>query len=82
MSDSQKRNVSLHIKPDIAAGNYANLATVTIGKNEVILDFAFFMPNSERAEVTNRVVLSPSVAKNFLSAFQNAMIDFEKKSSE
>ena len=64
-----------------ALGAYSNLASITVGKNEVIIDFAFLLPgqNPPTGELVKRIIMTPEVAKNFLSAFQNAVLDFEKK---
>ena len=68
--------IKINVPTDKAAGAYCNLVSITIGENEMILDFAQMMPNKADAELVSRVVMTPQVGKNFMSAFQNAILDF------
>lgn len=78
MSDTpQQKQVKIHISPEKQVGQYANLVSITIADNEMVLDFAQMMPNAEQAELVSRVVMTPQVGKNFMSAFQNAILDFD-----
>lgn len=75
---SQQTPISVNIPADKQNGSYANLVSITIADNEVVIDFAMAMPNgSNTAELVSRVIMSPQVAKNFMSAFQNAILDFD-----
>jgi len=78
MSDTTKKPpVRMEVPKELARGVYSNMVSITVAENEVILDFAMMMPNGQDAEVVSRVVLTPQVAKNFMSAFQNALLDFD-----
>lgn len=69
--------VQIRVNPEQQTGVYSNLVSITIADNEVVLDFAMSMPNTSAADVVSRVIMSPQVAKNFMSAFQNAILDFD-----
>ena len=79
----EPKGITLEIPKELRSGKYANMVSVTIGQNEVVIDFAFMLPSNEpTAEVVQRVILSPHVAKSFLSAFQNAVLDYENQVSK
>lgn len=75
MSDQKPLNI--HVPDDKRTGVYANLVSITIADNEVALDFVQVVPNAEGGELVSRVIVSPFVARNFMSAFQNAILDFD-----
>lgn len=78
MSDTTKKPpVRIEVPKELARGVYSNLVSITVADNEVVLDFAMMMPNGQDGEVVSRVVMTPTVAKNFMSAFQNALLDFD-----
>lgn len=81
MSSEQNQQLTIRMPNEMQKGSYANLVSVTVGSNEVVIDFAFQMPlpGQHQAEAVSRIVLTPGVAKQFLSAFQNAVLDFEKQ---
>lgn len=84
MSTSQNTDITINIPQEEATGAYTNLVSITIGKNEVIVDFAFLLPsqNPPTGELVKRIIMTPDVAKNFLSAFQNAVLDFENQKKD
>lgn len=84
MAENTSTEITINIPPQKLAGHYSNLASITIGKNEVIVDFAFMLPsqNPPAGELVERIIMTPEVARNFLSAFQNAVLDFEKQKKE
>lgn len=81
MSTDQNQQITIRMPNELQKGQYANLVSITVGTNEVVMDFAFQMPipGQNQAEAVSRIVLSLDVAKKFLSAFQNAVLDFEKQ---
>ncbi|MFN7161047.1 MAG: DUF3467 domain-containing protein [Candidatus Gracilibacteria bacterium] len=84
MADNKPTDITINIPPHKLAGAYTNLVSITIGKNEVIVDFAFMLPaqNPPTGELVERIIMTPEVARSFLSAFQNAVLDFEKQKQE
>lgn len=82
MDSDKKTSLTIRMPNEMQKGVYANIVSVTVGVNEIVIDFAFQLPvlGQSHAEGVSRVVLSPDVGKKFLSAFQNAVLDFEKQS--
>ena len=62
-------------------GVYANVASVHVNSNEVILDFGYMVPNATPPQIliNSRVNVSHATAQSFMSMFQNAMLDYKNK---
>ena len=73
------RQLSIKIDDDIAQGTYANLAMVTHGESEFLLDFMFLQPGRDEARVGARVILSPIQAKRLLAALGDNVNKFEQR---
>src|SRR3989338_2841955 len=58
-------------------GIYTNLAAINHSENEFIFDFIFLQPQSPKAKVRSRLILSPKHAKRFLQALQENVRKFE-----
>ncbi len=63
------------------SGTYANVVSVHVNGNEVVLDFGYLLPNSkpQAISVNSRVNMSHGTAKQFMTMLQNAMLDFDNK---
>jgi len=63
------------------AGSYANVGSVHVNKNEVILDFGYMVAGANPPEVmiTSRINMNHNVAAQFMTIMQNAMLDFKNK---
>jgi len=66
---------------DAKAGKYANVGSVHVNKNEVILDFGYMVPGTNPPEVmiSSRINMNHNVAAQFMTIMQNAMLDFKNK---
>lgn len=74
---SEQKPLNIRVPEEKRIGVYANLVSITIADNEVALDFVQVVPNGEGGDLVSRVIVSPFVARNFMSAFQNAILDFD-----
>lgn len=74
----QNGQLQIEITPDVAGGVYSNLAIVSHGKTELVLDFASVMPGLPKANVKSRIVMNPEHAKRLLFALQDNIIKYEK----
>lgn len=63
--------IEIQIDDDISQGMYTNLAAVNHSENEFIFDFIFLQPQSPKAKVRSRLILSQKHAKRFLNALQD-----------
>jgi hypothetical protein len=80
MSDQKQPNGQLQIEltPEVAGGTYSNLAIISHGKTEMVLDFVSVMPGLPKANVKSRIVMNPEHAKRLLFALQDNIIKYEK----
>ena len=68
MADNNKQNeIKIELTPEVASGNYANLAVIAHTPGEFFLDFIAVSPNMPQARVNTRVIMNPENAKNLLA---------------
>lgn len=72
-------SIHLDITNDVAAGRYANLVLSNATSEEFILDFAMMQPGTHRAQVHQRIILSPRNAKRLSALIQRNVSEFESK---
>ena len=77
MADQPKNEIKIEISPEVAGGNYANLAVISNSPNEFFLDFIQVFPNMPQARVQTRVVMTPENAKNLLFALRDSLAKYE-----
>lgn len=77
--DSKKpaNELKIEVTPEVAAGNYANLAVISHTPNEVFMDFIAITPNMQQARVQTRVIMTPENAKNLLFALSDNIKKYE-----
>ena len=56
--------IKIEVKPEVAKGEYSNLAIITHSHTEFILDFASMLPGLPKPEVHSRIIMNPEHAKN------------------
>lgn len=76
-----KKAIKMELKVDesVGAGNYANLCIINHSDSEFVLDFAFIQPGRPKANVADRIVMSPKNAKRMLMLLQAQVKNFEKR---
>ena len=77
MSD-EKQQINIELKPEAASGSYSNLAIITHSHSEFIIDFAALLPGMPKAEVKNRIIMTPEHAKRLFLALQDNIEKYEK----
>lgn len=76
-----KRQINLEIPGDLPA-TYANFAIISHSPWEIFLDFAQILPNTPKARVRTRLVLTPANAKMLLRALQENVARYEAQHGE
>ena len=85
MSNNPSQNAPRQIKIEIPAEVepvYANLARISHSPAEIIIDFACILPGSNRAKVSNRMLMSPVGAKLFYRALGENLARYENAFGE
>ena len=77
-----KEQLSIDIKPEVAKGNYSNLAIITHSHSEFILDFAEILPAIPKPEVVSRIIMTPEHAKRLMLALQDNIYKYESINGE
>lgn len=74
----KKNELQIELTPEVATGNYANLAVIAHSAGEFYLDFIAVAPNMPKAKVVSRVIMNPENAKNLLYALKDNVDRYEK----
>ena len=75
--EEQKLNINL--SPEVAEGNYSNLAIVAHSSSEFVVDFVRMMPGQKSANVQSRIIMTPENTKNLIFALQENVAKYEKQ---
>ncbi len=68
--------INIEVPPDLDA-TYANFAMITHSPSEVIIDFARVLPNTPKAKVCARMLMTPMHAKLLLMALSENLQKYE-----
>jgi hypothetical protein len=85
MANGQQPAKQMHINVEVPAdleATYANLALITHTASETFLDFARVLPNSPKAKVHARVVMTPMNAKLLHRALGENLSKYEAQFGE
>lgn len=69
----------MELRPEVAQGEYANLALITHSSSDFVFDFARMLPGLPKAQVRSRVVMAPEHAKRLLMALQENIYKYEQQ---
>ena len=74
---NNQHKLEFELSPEVAQGQYANLAIIAHSTSEFILDFAEMLPGMPKAKVKSRVILTPEHAKRLLLSLQENVGRYE-----
>jgi hypothetical protein len=77
MEENQQPQLNIELNEETAQGTYSNLAIITHSPAEFVVDFIRIMPNTPKARVQSRIILTPQHAKRLLLALQDNVSKFE-----
>ena len=80
MADNNQ--IDIELRPEVARGNYSNLAIITHSTSEFILDFVQMMPGLPKPTVNSRVLMTPENAKRLLKALMDNVQKYESQFGE
>lgn len=63
-----EQQLNIELTEETADGTYANLAIITHSFAEFVIDFVNVMPNTPKAKVKSRIVMTPQHAKRLMRA--------------
>lgn len=77
MAQNPQNEIKIELSPEVAKGNYCNLAMIAHGPNEFFMDFITVAPNMNPARVQTRVIMTPENAKQLLHALAENVQRYE-----
>ena len=77
----QPPRISVELPANLEA-TYANLTLISHSTSELIMDFARVMPNTPKAKIYSRIVMTPMNAKLLHRALAHNLKKFEEKYGE
>ncbi len=80
MEEKKPQEVKLDVKlsDDVADGAYVNLAVINHNESEFVVDFLFVQPQTPKANVRSRVIVSPKNAKRLMAALHESIGKYEQ----
>ena len=75
--ESDKKQMNIQIKPEVACGKYSNLAIISHSPTEFVIDFAAMLPATPQPEVVSRIIMNPEHAKRLMSALVENVRKYE-----
>ena len=83
MANENKQNqIQIEVPADEMQGKYANLAVITHGPNDFFIDMILMAPNTPKARVQSRVIMTPENAKQLLIALNENVRKYEQAFGE
>ncbi len=83
MADNKnQQQIQIEVPADEMQGRYANLAVITHGPNDFFLDMILMAPNTPKARVQSRVIMTPENAKQLLIALNENVRKYEETYGE
>lgn len=82
MSQNPQQEIKVELSPEVAKGNYCNLAMIAHSGSEFFMDFITVAPNMPQARVQTRVIMTPENAKNLLHALADNVKRYEQTFGE
>lgn len=76
---NDNNSIKIDVSPEVAKGEYSNLAIITHSHSEFILDFASMMPGLSQPAVHSRIIMHPEHAKRLLMALQDNVAKYESQ---
>ena len=74
----QQQELKIELSPEVAAGQYSNLAMIAHSGSEFFIDFINRGPHMPQARVQSRIIMSPENAKNLLFALRDNIQKYEE----
>lgn len=77
--ESKRIKIDVQCDPEVACGQYVNMARIFHTQTEFMVDALMLPPQSREARVLTRLILSPAHAKSLCAALSQNLQMYEKK---
>ena len=77
--DNQPKSpqLQLELRPEVAQGSYSNLAIISHSHSEFIIDFATSLPGMPKAQIGQRIIMTPEHAQRLMNALFDNVSKYE-----
>ncbi len=83
MENQENNNgIQIELNEETAQGTYSNLAIIAHSSSEFVVDFVRVMPNTPKAKVQSRIILTPEHAKRLMLALIDNVKKYEAQLGE
>jgi len=72
-------SIQLAIDEEVAQGRYINFTLANFNKEEFVLDFVFMQPQTGKANVRSRIIVTPANAKRLAMLLMESVSNYEQK---
>ena len=73
----QQNQLSIELNPQTTKVSYSKLAIISHSRSEFVLDFAATLPGLPKAQVGDRIIMTPEHAKRLMNALFDNMSKYE-----
>ncbi len=80
-NNDNQQQINIELKPEVASGEYANLAMINHSFSEFVIDFAHMLPIAP-PQIFSRVIMAPEHTKRLLYALQENIARYEQEFGE
>ncbi len=78
----KENKLNIELSNEVAQGSYSNLAIVTHSRSEFVLDFVRMLPGLPKAQVGNRIIMTPDNVKRLAQAINDNVRKYEEEFGE
>ena len=79
---NKQQQIQIEVPNEEMQGKYANLAVITHGPNDFFIDMILLAPNTPKARVQSRIIMTPENAKQLMFAMQQNIQKYESTFGE
>lgn len=76
-NQKQQKQIQIEVPNEEMPGRYANLAVISHGPNDFFIDAILMAPNTPKARVQSRIIMTPENAKQLLFALKDNVEKYE-----
>lgn len=73
----QEQQLNIELSEEMADGQYSNLVIITHSFAEFVMDYVNVMPNTPKAKVKSRIIMTPQHAKRLMKALADNIKRYE-----
>lgn len=77
-NNNEQQQIKIELKPEVAQGEYSNLAMINHASSEFVIDFAHMLPIAP-PQIFSRVIMAPEHAKRLMLALQENIGRYEQE---